>query len=363
MRALVLARHLDLPEAHLLVGLKQAGVDLEVMAEPERRFAEIVEALGIPFAPIRFRSRLDPRAYCTIRERLCDGRYDLVHYSDNRALSNGLLAAHGLPLKHLAYRGTTGHLSRWDPASWLTYLHPRLDRIVCVSEAVRRYLLGLRVPAAKLITIYKGHDPSWYEQGIPPDRASFGFSAEHFLVGCTATMRRVKGIHVLLQAALELPVRTRARFLLVGEIVDARLRRLAQHPRIRSLCRFTGPRNDATACMRACDAFVMPSLEREGLPKALIEAMAQCVPPIVTNVGGMPEVVEHGECGLVVPPGNAHALAEAIQSLAEDPVLRHRFAVRARQRIRLHFNIEETIRRYRSLYHELAPSPRDHRCD
>ena len=94
----------------------------------------------------------------------------------------------------------------------------------------------------------------------------------------------------------------------------------------------------------AFDVFVMPSLEREGLPRAVIEAMAQGIPAFVTDVGGMPEIVVNGECGLVVPPNDPEALSQAIISLAKDTSLCRRFSDNASMRIRDHFNIQATIR-------------------
>jgi glycosyltransferase involved in cell wall biosynthesis len=102
--------------------------------------------------------------------------------------------------------------------------------------------------------------------------------------------------------------------------------------------------------MAACDVFVLPSLRREGLPRAVIEAMAYRTPPIVTNCGGSPELVEDGVSGLVVPPGDDGAIANAVRKLAADPAVREDMGKAARERIRLHFNIENTIRKTLKLY-------------
>ena len=105
------------------------------------------------------------------------------------------------------------------------------------------------------------------------------------------------------------------------------------------------------------DVFVMPSIKREGLPRAVIEAMAQGTPAIVSDVGGMPEIVVHGECGLVVPPKDPAALAKALIRLARDPVRCRRFSKRAPERIQSHFNIQTTIRQTVGLFRQLAAHP------
>ena len=96
----------------------------------------------------------------------------------------------------------------------------------------------------------------------------------------------------------------------------------------------------------------MPSLEREGLPRAVIEAMCLGVPPIVTDVGGMPELVEDGKSGRVVPPGNPRALADAMIAILIDRDLRDTCGQNARLRIEEHFNIKTTITRMATLFEE-----------
>jgi glycosyltransferase involved in cell wall biosynthesis len=101
----------------------------------------------------------------------------------------------------------------------------------------------------------------------------------------------------------------------------------------------------------------MPSTKREGLARAIIEAMAYSVPPVVTSAGGSPELVVDGECGFVVPPRNADALAEGIRKLHADPALRTRMGKAARERIATHFRNEDTVQKTIALYEELVPDP------
>jgi len=184
----------------------------------------------------------------------------------------------------------------------MTYLNPWVDRIICVSEAVRKYLLGLGLPADQLVTIYKGHDPSWYSVMLRPGRSELGIPENSFLIGFTGRMRPVKGVDVLVKSMHHLSHKLDFHLLLVGTVSDPDIRVLAEHPSIRKRIHFTGPMPNAAAIAGACDVFVMPSIAREGLPRSVIEAMAQGVPCIVSNVGGMPELVAHNESGMVVDP-------------------------------------------------------------
>jgi glycosyltransferase involved in cell wall biosynthesis len=104
----------------------------------------------------------------------------------------------------------------------------------------------------------------------------------------------------------------------------------------------------------ASDAFVLPSVKREGLARSLIEAMAYAIAPIVTDCGGSPELVVNGVSGLVVPVRDPRALANAILQLYTDAKLRVRLGNAARERIRKDFRIEDTIAQTLALYRSLV---------
>ena len=97
----------------------------------------------------------------------------------------------------------------------------------------------------------------------------------------------------------------------------------------------------------------MAATKREGLPKTVIEAMVYSVPPIVTDTGGGAELVVDGVCGLVVPPGDPAALAEAIIHLYEHRDNAAEMGSRARDRIDSHFNIRDTIRKTLDVYEDV----------
>jgi glycosyltransferase involved in cell wall biosynthesis len=238
-------------------------------------------------------------------------------------------------------------------------LNPRIDRIVCVADAVRDYFLRmqpafLRLPAERLVTIHKGHSLDWYG-AQPADLTAVAVPPGSFVVACVANYRPRKGIEVLVDAFARLPAEWRSHLLLIGGGMDARAleRRIASSgcgERIHVL----GFRKDAPALTAACDVFVLPSTKREGLARSLIEAMAYGVAPVATDCGGNPELVVHGVSGLLVPVGDAAALAAAIGKLHDDPALRRRLGAAARERIGRDFRIEDTIEKTLALYRTLS---------
>jgi len=338
----------------MYLGMQKSGIDLEVICDPSALEKQVLKDGGITVTEMPIRHRLDINAIRNLRHKFKQTKYDIIYTTLNSCLSTSLIASIGLDVKHVSYRGTIGHLNRLDPASWLTYLNPRIDRIVCVSEAVRKYLLSLNLPSSRLVTIYKGHDPNWYTAMAPPSFSDFNIPQNAFTIGFTGSIRPVKGIDVLIKSAQFLPKNHDFHFILVGEIKDSRTQELASSSPYKNRIHFTGIRKDAAAIAGACTVFVMPSIAREGLPRSVIEAMAQGVPSIVTEVGGMPELVTNNESGLVVPPSNPHALANAIAYLADNPDKRRNMGQCARNRISNDFNIKTTIDKTLRLFHELA---------
>lgn len=357
MKVLGVVSYSDRAEAAMFIGLLRAGVDVELLCEPTASAFEVYRAAGVPVEPLRIRYSYDPGAIRRIRSRLRAGGFDVLHLLTRRAVRNGLVAARGSRAKVVAYRGIAGSTKLHDPTSWLTFLHPRVERVVCVSDFVRRDIieqrwLGLRVNPDKVVTIYKGHDLGWYS-AAPADLAPLGVSRGAFTVGCMANLRRGKGIEHLVGAASHLPSGLNIQFLLVGRDMDGpRVRRWIDATPDPGAFHVAGLRRDGPELMAACDALVLPSVGGEGLSKVVIEAMAYRTPPIVTTVGGS-ELVEDRKSGLVVPPADPRAIAGAVTRLARDPALVESMGKAARERIAAKFSVAETVRRTSALYDQM----------
>jgi glycosyltransferase involved in cell wall biosynthesis len=243
----------------------------------------------------------------------------------------------------------------------MRYLNPRIDRIVCVCDSIRRHFLQmkpafLRMPARRPVTIYKGHKLEWYT-ATPADLTQYGIPKDAFVIGCTANYRPRKGIEYLVDAIEQLAGDVPAHLLLIGHMEAEKLtRRIAGSP-VRDRIHRVGFVANAPELSAACDVFCMPSTKREGLARSIIEAMAYRVPPIVTNAGGSPELVVDGESGLVVEPRDSKGLAAAIDRLFRDPALRECMGRAARSRIGTSFRNEETVRQTIALYEELISDP------
>lgn len=357
----VVGTDLDMPETWIYSLLAERGVNLTVFYSANMR-ADLLSHLkssGADCIELNYHGRLDMHATKVIRNELSHRPCDIIYCTLNKPLAAALRAVRGYPgIKVVAYRGTMGHLTRWDPSSWLTFFHPRLDHIVAVSDAVRRYMVeDKKFPSEMVTRIYKGHDVTWYG-GDGAEIASSGMAScdGHGLnVGFVGQIRHVKGVEYLLDAMKLIPADLNVRLTLIGGISEKYLKRRIEHDvAADSRIEYLGYRKDATRLVRQLDVTVMPTVEREGLAKSVIESMSQGVPAIVSDVGGLPEIVEDGKSGFVVPPRNAEAIADAIKKLALDPVLLQSLRLAAKKRIMEKFDYRKSADAFLALFSRLT---------
>jgi glycosyltransferase involved in cell wall biosynthesis len=349
----------DAAETGSFIAMRDRGVDITVLTWPGTFQHQMLEDAGVPTIPYVLRSKFSPEGIRMIRRELMRKEYDVLHMLDKRGTMNGLWASIGIDVHLVAYRGIIGNVSYFDPLSWFYLLNPRLERIICVCEAIRTFLLGLGTPVLRLrrdvpVTIHKGHDPRWY---APPheDLAQFGIPDGTFVVACTARAVPRKGIPVLLEAINQLPEGLDIHFLLAGTAMDSPLhKKLVEKNRYRSNIHLHGFLKRMPWILPNCHVSVLPSLRREGLPRAIIEAMIGGAVPIVTTSGGNPDLVEDGKSGFVVPPGEWEPIRDRILTLYNDRSLHAKMSDAAKQRIRTDFTVDKTAEQTIALYRELV---------
>jgi glycosyltransferase involved in cell wall biosynthesis len=358
LKVLHVFQQIDAGERHQLLGMKARDVDVVVVCAARADFQNELKAAGIDVHPIEFGRRIDRVAIAELRALVQRESPDVVHVYVKIALSNTIRAIDDLPPRLVAYRGIVGNLHWLDPTSRRTFLHPRVDRIICVCEAIRQDLLnnrflGWRLPENKVVTVHKGHVADWWRRDdAPGDLSEVGVPAGVPVIGCVAQMRKRKGIPVLVEA-LERMKNRDAHLVLIGKVGDKRVPdRIARSP-VRDRIHLLGWRADAARLAGAFDVFVLPSLRREGLPRAVIEAMCQNVPPVVTDSGGSPELIEDGISGRIVASGESAPLAAVLDELLADPALCARMGEAAEARIRSSFTPERTVSETLAVYKDL----------
>jgi glycosyltransferase involved in cell wall biosynthesis len=365
---LYIAEKIDMPEAFLLKGVHEAGWEVSIYLDPRDQYYETLARSAFNVMPMELNKRFSKRAIREIRRYVKEHKPDIVHcLRERRAISNGLKAVRKTNIPLIGFENRVRSLHAWNWFAKSTVLNPRVNKVVCVANTIRLSLEKEGVPRERLITIYKGHDVRWHDRHEPADFAEFEIPDGEFVVGCVANMRPHKGVDYLLQAIKYLPPQPRIHFLLVGRVLDERISDIAATNRTLHQIHMPGFRTDASRLMGACDVFILPSLRHEGLPTALLEAMSQAVPAIVTPIGGMKEIVEHRVSGRIVRPGDPKDIARSITTFVKDRRYCYECGQHARQRVREHFNIERTILQTLRLYDSLlnpktesdAAGPRD----
>lgn len=227
------------------------------------------------------------------------------------------------------------------------------DVFVAVSREDRRRMIAVERIDPDAIR--------WVPNGIPPlprpagnVRAELAISPLAPVIGCVTVLRAQKALDVLVDAAAilcrEFPD---LNVLIAGEgPEEARLRTMIQEHGLESSVVLLGRRSDVSAVIAALDVAVFSSAY-EGSPLAVIECMAGGKPVVATRVGGVPDLIEDEVHGLLVPPRDPHALADAAARLLRDPGLRAEMGTRARERQCRRFSLEAMVRSFEDLYEQL----------
>jgi len=239
-------------------------------------------------------------------------------------------------------------LERWRRGAIM-----RADRIVAVSRAQAHWLeTYLGAPHPPIEVVPNSVDPEAFTdlRGGGPVRSEFGIPPEAPVIVCVARLVPEKEHHVLLSAMETVD----AHLLLVGDgCLRTDLERQVQDRKLSGRVHFAGLRDDVRPFLAAADVACMASLfESQGI--ALVEAMAAGLPVVATDVGGIPEVVTAGETGLLVPPGDAVALAGRLGDVLGDPTWKARAQLAGPARVRQEFSIQVRARRIGQLLETVA---------
>jgi glycosyltransferase involved in cell wall biosynthesis len=234
-------------------------------------------------------------------------------------------------MRHISAPVRPGALSRW--------LYGRVPaRVVTTGEALRRQLIAdLGLDPTRIVSIPTGVDLDRFRPGDKAEaRRQLGLPAGP-LIGIVATLRSWKGHRFLLRALTD-PALADAHLAIVGDGPQADA--LAEAVTTLGLGRrviFAGRQDDVVPWLRAFDVFALPSTANEGVPQALMPAMASGLPVVTTPVGAIGELVAPGETGLIVPPEDPAALAAALARLLGDHDLAQRLAAAGRRHVEANF--------------------------
>ncbi len=290
------------------------------------------------------------------------GKFDVVHAHDLWSNMIGVVAGKlaGVPVIVTSQRDLSH--DAWYKSNrkkWLRRAQSASSAVLTNAKMIREGLVhdeGL--DPQKVRVIHNGVDLDRF-RAAPGARARLFPRMERAkLVVLVGNMHTdVKGHPTLIAAAPGIGSRCpQARFALVGDgEMRSEFEQAAEAAGVKASFLFLGRRNDVADILAACDVAVLPSAA-EGMPNAVLEYMAAGLPVVASGVGGNLEVIEDGVTGLLVPPGDAVALGNAVARVLEDDVLGHRLADNAREMVEQKFSFERLTREVGELYEELLPA-------
>jgi glycosyltransferase involved in cell wall biosynthesis len=245
------------------------------------------------------------------------------------------------------------HADSWKSRVRLATVRRRAAAVVVVCDFVGQLLTDLGFDASKIVRIYNGIHVNGAGNSVRGKfRQELGLGPETRLVGMVANVRKSKGYEFYVRAAAKVLERcSNVVFVGAGDIdeqLGVPIRKLMDDLKLGDRFRLLGFRSDVRQILEDLDLMVLASTS-EGMPLVTVEAMAAAKPLVVTRCGGTPEVVEEGVTGLIVPPADSDALAEAILTLLQSAG-RREMGMRARAKVEKEFTIEKMIASYEELY-------------
>jgi glycosyltransferase involved in cell wall biosynthesis len=316
---------------------------------------------GFPVTVLERRSGLDWRCSWRLAKLVRQERVDVIHAHQYSPFFYALLA------RLLCQRPSI--LFMEHGRSFPDYPRPkrkvvnrlllqRRDRVVAVGVAVQQALIHNEgIPPKKVEVVYNGINLAAYANGSHDRRAvrqEIGVGDQDLVIIQVARLDPLKD-HATAIHTLEHVVRRRAdaRLVLVGEGPElGMIKRVVAECNLSSQVRLLGLRKDIGRLLSAADVFLLTSVS-EGIPLAVIEAMAAGLPVVATRVGGTGEVVEEGQTGLLAPAGDSAALAMNILRLADDSTLGHELGQRGRERAQAVFSESQMLASYAQRYREM----------
>jgi glycosyltransferase involved in cell wall biosynthesis len=324
----------------LLRGLTLRGHQVSLICHPKTLLEKRAREIGVRVFPLAFRKGAGLLSLVRCWSVLKQVKPDVLAFNTPRPILLCGLAAKCAPVRvRIIFRRVNFPLRR-NIITRLKYTWG-IDCIVAISESIGSQLKAGGIPVSRIHTIYEGIDLTPYPRNRPTISRRPG---DPKVVGTVAHLSPEKGLFYLIEAAALIPnIQAGIRIVIVGDgecrnSLEEQVRRLGLQNRIQ----FVGFQNTPAEFLREFDIFVLPSLS-EGLSSAILTAMATSLPVVATDVGGIPELIYHGQNGLLVPPGNAAALAEAIMNLVDDDEKAVRMGRKGRELLEERFTLDRKI--------------------
>lgn len=342
--------------AYILDGLARRGVHNVLVCPPGAAIGAHFRGSPIPVIESRCGGDLDLGFVARLRAVLRAQAPDLVHLHSRRGADVlGGIAARWAGVPAVLSRRVDNPEAAW----WARRKYAPYARVICISEGIAGVLRAEGVPEEKLRVVRSAvvAEPWTKPEARARFLEEFALPADAIAIGIVAQLIERKGHRVLFAALKQLAESAKLRLLVFGQgALRPALESEARALGLAGTVRFVGFRKDLARWMGNLDLLVHPAY-MEGLGVSLLQASAAGVPIVASRAGGIPEAVRDGVNGLLVPPGDADALAQALHRLLDDAPLRRRLGDGGRRLVAEVFSPEAMVAGNLAVYEELlAPS-------
>jgi glycosyltransferase involved in cell wall biosynthesis len=345
--------------AQLAGALQSAGAENVVFlpAEGEGWLARQLEGSGVDVEPFHLDRPMSPGFARELQSVFRRRRIDVAHSHEFSMAVYGAWAASRARIPHvITMHGGRYYAERLRRRVALRAAIGASGKTVAVSEHLANQMSrDLWVPRSRIHTVPNGVPRVEATAGTL--RAELGLGDEARLIVAIGNLYPVKGHAHLVDALARIATRHPEAHVAIGgrgQLAESLAARAAAHG-LSDRVHLLGLRADVAAVLASADLFVLPSLS-EGLPLALLEAMFAARPIVASNVGEVGVALAHGQAGVLVPPGDPAALADALDRLLADPNRARDFARRAEQRAVAEYDLTRMVERYVAAYQELIPA-------
>ncbi|MBI4661682.1 MAG: glycosyltransferase family 4 protein [Verrucomicrobia bacterium] len=333
-----------------MTGLAGRGHFVALATRPQCRIRALAEMAGLPVLQLPLRSPLDFGSMVSLRRFLRQQNIDIVNtHSGVDSWVGGVTAKWaGTPILL-----RTRHLNLALKRGWLNFIHHLPDRIITCGEAIRTQLMThSRFPAEQLVSIPTGIDLENFRPRTDRRtvRKNLGAAETDFVILMVGILRSVKGHDTALKAFQKACAKIpHARLILAGDgpLLQA-MEELARDLGVSERVGFLGFREDVADLMGAADVLLLTS-RSEGVPQCVTQAMSVELPVVATRVGGVVELIAHEETGLLVPPEDPEAAADAIVRVHHERDLARRWAARGRTLVEAKYSLKTMLDRTEEL--------------
>jgi glycosyltransferase involved in cell wall biosynthesis len=365
IKLLVLSQNYDAYSDQMLSLLVEQGVRVFCVLDPQNRekFPKWKSSLPI-HAEVELKGRFDASAANRYATLMTEIKPDVCLCYTSRALSIALRARKQLDFQVpiVGTRGAVGGLSAWYVQDWFSYLNPSLEVVVCLSNAIASRLkreaqrFWSKHPG-RFVTIYPGYSHLLPSATLRNHTLRDALPLKTII--SLSNERPIKGMHILLDALEHHVTSTHWKFVWIGEVSDATLKRIKQSPVLAQSVQCLGYRSDAKQLLAHADIYVQPTLAPgEGIGNAIAEAMASELPVITSNIGGAPELLDPDTKDIqTFIPGDALSLGIVIDQFLSSTTLCNQIGTAGRRRISNAFAANTEANEYLALFNSILAAP------